>query len=89
MRVRLADHVAARRFEREFVLLNLETGQYHGLDETGALFLQALEDTEDTEQAVRALAASTGVAADRLGLDLRTFCDDLAERNLIELLAET
>src|SRR3954454_1637552 len=44
--VEISDHVVHRSFEEETLLLNLETGQYHGLNETGGRMLELLDGTQ-------------------------------------------
>lgn len=83
--MRLPDHVALRRFDDEAVLLNLETGHYHGLDSVGGAYLAALEEHDDLNDAVDALAADYGVPRQRVVDDMREFCHGLRERGLIEL----
>lgn len=78
-------HVAVRRVASETVLLNLETGVYHGLDVLGSDFLSALEDHRTLAAASRALARSYGVSCDRTYEDLERFCRQMADRGLLEL----
>lgn len=73
-----------RRFPDETVVLNLATGDYHGVDETGGAFLDALQANDDLGGAVEVLAAAYEVDRARLRADLEQFCDRLLERGLIE-----
>jgi hypothetical protein len=84
-RVRTPSHVAIREVGDETVVLNLATGDYHGLDSTGTAFLAALEDAPTVGGAVDSLLATYAVERDQLLADLRAFCLKLAERGLIEL----
>lgn len=83
--VRIPQHVVYRGFVSETVVLNLATGLYHGLNPTGGLMLQVLEKTPEIDQAAVILAEEFGVPLDRVQQDLREFCQDLAERGLLEL----
>lgn len=84
--ITVPDHVVYRSFEAETLLLNLETGQYHGLNPTGGRFLELLgQNGGDVETATRLLADEFDVAADDIEGDLLTFCADLAERGLVVL----
>jgi len=76
--------VAVRRFPDETVVLNLATGDYHGLDDTGAAFLEAIETSPDLGAATKALAAAYDVDRDRLRGDLEEFCERLRRRGLID-----
>lgn len=85
-RIRLLDRVAVRHFDDQAVLLNLETGQYHGLDATGAEFLRALEGGATFAEALVPLAVQFADAdVERLREDLGKFCGQLDKRRLIAL----
>ncbi len=86
--IRIPDHVVHRRFPAETVLLNLETGQYHGLNPTGGRMLEVLAEVGTIDEAARRLAAEYEQPEDELRTDLRTFCAGLADRGLIEIHAE-
>lgn len=80
----VSDHVAVRRFSSETVLLNLETGHYHGLDAFGSHFFSALERHADIELACQTLASQLDVELPRVRSDMLAFCLQLEERGLIE-----
>ena len=80
------EHVVFRSFEAETLLLNLETGQYHGLNPTGGRLLELLaQNNGDMETATGLLAEEFDVEPGEIEDDLLTFCADLAERGLIVL----
>lgn len=83
--VRLPPHVAVRRLDGETVLLNLQTGAYHGLDAVGTDFLSALEDHETVEAAADDLAGRYEVSTERVRKDIQRFCEGMRERGLMEL----
>jgi Coenzyme PQQ synthesis protein D (PqqD) len=83
--VKIPQHVVHRGFATETVVLNLDTGKYHGLNPTGGRMLEVLEKTPDVDEAATKLAAEFGVAAGEIRRDLLAFCEDLAERGLLEL----
>ncbi len=83
--VHLADNVVFRSFGSETVLLNLTTGQYHGLTGSGGRMLEVLAETPDLDAAAAALAAEYDHPLDEISRDLRELCDALAERSLIEI----
>lgn len=84
--VRVPDHVVHRAFVNETVVLNLQTGLYHGLNPVGGRMLEALERERTVRDAVRRLADEFGeVSADDIERDVRAFCADLVLRGLIEL----
>jgi hypothetical protein len=79
-------HVVHRRFVNETVVLNLETGQYHGLNPVGGLMLEALARHGTVRDAVPCLAEEfEGVSPSQIERDLHDFCSDLLARGLIEV----
>jgi hypothetical protein len=85
-RATVPDHVVHRSFEAETLLLNLDTGQYHGLNQTGGRMLELLDENEGhIGTAIERLAAENDLAPDDIADDLATFCADLHERGLIEV----
>jgi hypothetical protein len=84
-RARLPRHVVYRPFVSETVLLNLETGLYHGVNPVGGRMLEALEAAVDVRTAAAALANEFGVPRAQIERDIAGFCAGLLERKLIEL----
>jgi coenzyme PQQ synthesis protein D (PqqD) len=84
-RVRIPSHVVYREFPAETVILNLETGQYHGLNRTGGAILASLERTPNLQDTVTAVAKEYGQSPTEVERDVRAFCGDLLERGLILL----
>lgn len=79
-------HVVYRSFEAETVLLNLETGQYHGLNRSGGRMLELLEQTDGSvREAIDRLADEYGEDAANIEDGLASFCAALASRGLIEI----
>ncbi len=84
-RVRLPEHVVHRGFAAETVVLNLQTGKYHGLNPTAARMLELLESKDSVGQAAAEIASEYGQPIDQVEQDLCELCADLAERGLIEV----
>ena len=82
---RIPDHVVHRDFPGETVVLNLETGQYHGLNSTAQRMLGALAEADSIGVAADALAREFGVSHGRIERDLLDLCAALADRGLLEL----
>jgi hypothetical protein len=82
---RIPQHVVFRGFATETVVLNLDTGKYHGLNPTGGRMLEVLEKTPNLEEAATKLAEQFGIAVAEVRQDLLAFCEDLVERGLLEL----
>ena len=81
-RARVPDHVVYRTFATETVILNLETGKYHGLNPSGGRMLDLLSQDRTVGEA----AKEYGNPVAEIKTDLTSFCSDLVARGLIELL---
>jgi hypothetical protein len=84
-RLKVPQHVVYRSFPSETVMLNLQTGRYHGLNATAGSMLEALEQTGDLRAAARAVAERHGQPQDLVERDLGALCEALLERELLEL----
>ena len=75
--------VTARRLgPQETVLLHLETGAYHGLNQEGALLWDMLDGTRTIDDIVDELGANVTPPTDLRTL-VTTFVLDLRERDLV------
>jgi hypothetical protein len=83
--VTIPQHVVFRAFVEETVVLNLESGRYHGLNPTAGRMLELLGELGDVDSVVARIADETGAPATRVADDLREFCSSLVERGLIEV----
>ena len=81
--VRVPDHVVYRSFESETVLLNLRSGQYHGLNPTGGRMLEVLREAGTLAQAATILAAELEHPREAVLVDLLELCTRMLERGLI------
>jgi Coenzyme PQQ synthesis protein D (PqqD) len=84
-RLRVPEHVVYRDFVSETVVLNLETGRYHGLNPTGGQILDAVERSETVGEAAETLAVQYERPRDEVEADVLAFCSDLLTRGLVEL----
>jgi hypothetical protein len=82
--VTIPDHVVFRVFAAETVVLNINTGQYHGLNPVAGRMLETLQGTPELRQAAQALADEFEQPTERIEHDLQAFCDDLVSRGLLE-----
>lgn len=78
-------HVVYRAFAAETVILNLETGKYHGLNPTGGRMLELLDRCDSVGEALAAFASDYGKKPVEVEQDIRAFCGRLFERGLIEI----
>lgn len=83
-KVRMPQHVVYRSFPSETVVLNLQTGKYHGLNATAGRMLEVLERADCVRDAAAELAVSYEQAQSAIEADLCTLCSSLLERGLIE-----
>ncbi|MCP9485220.1 MAG: PqqD family protein [Gaiellaceae bacterium MAG52_C11] len=83
--VSIPAHVVYREFAAETVILNLETGRYHGLNATGGGMLELLDRCDSVAEALTAFAGRYGKEPVEVEEDLRAFCTRLHERGLIDV----
>jgi hypothetical protein len=84
-RMRLPEHVVHRTFVAETVILNLQTGKYHGLNPMGGHMLDVLGESADVRSAAERVATEYDQDPDMVEDDFVAFCSDLLDRGLIEL----
>jgi Coenzyme PQQ synthesis protein D (PqqD) len=84
-KVRVPQHVVYRSFPTETVVLNLQTGKYHGLNPTAGSMLDALGQADSVRGAAIAIAREYGQPATTTERDLCDLCTALLERDLIEV----
>jgi len=85
MRGRVPNNVVYRDFVNETVVLNLNTGTYHGLNPTAGRMLQAIERADSLREAAARLAADYAWDLATVQADLVDLCRTLAHRGLLEL----
>lgn len=84
-RVNVPQHVVHRSFQSETVMLNLETGQYHGLNPIAGRMLEELERQESIAAAAAAIASEYGQPEEEVAADLCNLCLGLRSRGLVSL----
>ncbi len=84
-RVRIPQHVVHRHFPTQTVVLNLETGRYHGLNPTAGRMLDALGKGQTVAAAARIVADHYRRPRADVERDLCELCAQLLERGLVEL----
>jgi hypothetical protein len=82
---RVAANVVFRTFVQETVVLNLDTGRYHGLNPTAGRMLEEVERRETLGEAARRLADQYRQPLHEVERDLCDLCLALADRKLIEI----
>jgi hypothetical protein len=84
-RSRVASNVVYRDFVNETVVLNLNTGTYHGLNPTAGRMLQAVEQADTLREAAARLAADNAWDLPTVETDLVELCKTLADSGLLEI----
>lgn len=82
-RIAAAGDVAHREIAEQTVAVNLRTGRYHALNDTGGRMLEELLAGPTVGAAAERLADVYAVERDVLERDLLALCDALAERGLV------
>jgi hypothetical protein len=75
-----------RAFPTETVLLNLNTGQYHGLNPTGGRMFEVVGECGDFDRAAAQLADEFEQPLETVTGDLRELCQSLLQRGLLEVV---
>lgn len=73
----------------EAVILNLQTGVYHGLDAVGARIWHLLQETRTVDDILKTLLEEYEVEPDRCQQELLALLQKLADQKLIEVRSET
>jgi len=84
VKVKVPQSVVFRSFPTETVVLNLQTGKYHGLNPTAGKMLQALTEADSVREAAAAVAAEYDAPAPTIEGDICDLCQNLLDRGLIE-----
>jgi len=85
-RASVPQHVLVPPLDQESVLLNLETEQYFGLDETGTRMWQLLTTSPSIDTAYQELLAEYDVQPETLRENLTELLGHLVEHGLLQIL---
>jgi hypothetical protein len=84
-KIKVPQHVVYRSFPSETVVLNLQTGRYHGLNSTAGNMLEALERAACVRDAAVSVAEEYTQPQAAVEQDMCELCNVLLARGLIEL----
>lgn len=84
-RATVPEHVVFRALAEETIVLNVQTGRYHGLDVIGGRFFTVLQERATVGEALDVLVEEYGEPVERIRTDLAGFCDTLQRLGLVEL----
>lgn len=85
-RVIVPSHVLVRVLDKESVLLNIETGRYFGLDETGTRMWQLVTAASKIEAAYQQLLDEYDVEPELLRENLTDLVGRLVENGLLQVV---
>jgi hypothetical protein len=83
--VRASREQVSSELAGEVIILNLNAGVYHGLDETGARIWQLIQTPTRVADVRDALLSEYDVEADRCGQDLLELLESLSNSGLLEV----
>jgi hypothetical protein len=83
--VRIPEHVVHRNFGDQSVLLNLQTGTYHGLNATGRRMFELIQETGSLDGIAGRIAAEYDHPESEIAADLVDLCAALNERGLLDI----
>lgn len=87
--VAAAAETVSTELDGERVLLNIETGMYHGMNAVGADIFKLLEQPTSVAELSKAISDRYDVDQERAETDVRTFLDSLLEAELAEVRHST
>ena len=80
----IADTVFAQEVDHEMVILDTESEEYFGLDETGAVIWQYLSENGALEQVFETMFEKYEVDVKQLEADICRFTQELVDAGLVQ-----
>lgn len=80
---RVPEHVLSRKLEDEMVLLNMDSGEYFGLNDTGTRVWELLAEGCDRDEIAARLAEEFEVGAEEAAGHVESLCDELLAAGLL------
>jgi hypothetical protein len=84
-RVKVPDDVLISSLEEEFVILNLDSERYFGLNNVGTRFLTVLTTCDSIEDAYKSLLSEYNVDSEVLRQDLTALIENLVEKGIVQI----
>jgi hypothetical protein len=84
--VEISDNVLFQQIDQEMVLLDLESGEYYGLNEVGARIWTLLLEGKSLAQVLDTMVEEFEVTPEHLRGDIQRFLILMRDRGLIELV---
>lgn len=79
----IPEHVLSRKLDDEMVLLNLDSGEYFGLNDTGTRVWELLADGRSREEVIERLTEEFEVGGELATGHVAALCDELLEAGLL------
>ena len=79
----IPEHVVARKLDDEMVLLNLDSGEYFGLNDTGTRVWELLAEGHSRTEVVDCLIEEFEVDVEIASSHVATLCGELLEAGLL------
>lgn len=86
-KVTISDNVLFQEIDNEYVLLNMETELYFGLNEIGAKVWQIISQDGETDGLIEKISAEYDVQEEVLTTDIYQLLNELNEEELISIEA--
>jgi hypothetical protein len=86
-KINIADSVFSQEVDNEMVLLDTESEEYFGLDETAAVIWQHLAENGSLREVHASMLAIYDVTAEQLEKDILSFVEKLIDAGLAQLQA--
>ena len=80
---RIPEHVLSRKLDDEMVLLNLDSGEYFGLNDTGTRVWELLADGHSGEEVTERLTEEFEVTEEVAAAHVASLCDELVTAGLL------
>ena len=84
LRVRVPEYVVYREFPEQSVVLNLDKGDYHGLNRSASVAFALLASGETLVTVAQALSTRYRLSSVQAQTDVFRLCASLLERGLVE-----
>lgn len=84
-KINIADSVFSQEVDNEIVLLDTESEEYFGLDETAAVIWQHLADNESLRDVHASMLAIYDVEPEQLAKDITSFIQKLVDAGLVQV----
>lgn len=85
-RVRRSPRIAYRTIDGEAAIVTVDDRKLHMLNEVGTAIFEAVAAPKTVDEVAAKVAASFIVTEEVALTDVRSFCDDLVRRKILELV---